>query len=111
LALGLVTRGWTLENCEKHLLALFERNFIPANMQRFPSISLLQMKSSHSKYRTRTLDDTLTALFSADQRIIDLSVTNHPVAQSTKVAVLASSATGRKVLFSNYRQKSSSKRL
>jgi hypothetical protein len=68
------------------------------------------MKSTRSKYRTRTLDDTLTTLFSADQRIIDLSVTSHPVAQSTKVAVLASSATGRKVLFSNYRQNSSSKR-
>jgi len=110
LALGLVARGWSLKDCEKHLLTLFGRTFIPANIQRFPTVSLLQMKSTRSKYRTRTLDDTLTALFSADQRIIDLSVTNHPVAQSTKVAVLASSATGRKVLFSNYRQNSSSKR-
>lgn len=88
--------------------ALFEKTFAPANLHKFPSF---QINSSNSKYRSKVLDDCLNALFPSEQRIIDLTKSDHPIDQSSKVAVLTSSATGRKVLFSNYRRKASSKRV
>lgn len=75
-------------------------------MHRFPT---LQVRGSHAKYRSKILDDTLGSIF-PEQHIVDLPPLDHPIRQSSKVAVLTSSATGRKVLFSNYRRKASSKR-
>lgn len=105
IGLGLIAQGWKLNDCERNLGGLFEKVFVPSNVQKFPGL----MKSSHSKYRSRMLDEILSSLFTSDQRIIDLCNTKHPVDQSAKVAVLTSSATGRKVLFSNYRRKAASK--
>ncbi|KAF1960915.1 hypothetical protein CC80DRAFT_590230 [Byssothecium circinans] len=101
LALGLNSRGWDLDDCEEYLCALFERIFTPSNMHRFPTF---QVNRSHAKYRSKILDDCLTSMF-PEQKIVDLPPVEDPIQRSSKVAVLTSSATGRKVLFSNYRRK------
>ncbi|KAF2729081.1 hypothetical protein EJ04DRAFT_503032 [Polyplosphaeria fusca] len=107
IALGLVTSGWSLADCETHVMSLVEKIFTRGNTQRLPNVSLRPTKSSHAKYRSKILDESLNALFQSEPRIIDTPPTIDPIAQSTRLAVLTSSATGRKVLFSNYRRRQS----
>ncbi|KAF2122021.1 hypothetical protein BDV96DRAFT_640090 [Lophiotrema nucula] len=108
LALGLVARRWDLEECERNLRHLSEKAFSQANVQRFPSMSLRSTKASHAKYRSRGLDEALHDIFKSEQRIIDPVLSQDARTQSNKLAVLTSSATGRNVLFSNYRRRPSS---
>ncbi|CAI6303542.1 unnamed protein product [Periconia digitata] len=103
LALGLNSRGWTLDDCERHLRDIFAKTFTPANVHRFPTF---QFRGSQAKYRAKALDDCLAAVF-PEQRIVDLPPSEDPMQRSSKVAVLSSSTTGRKILFSNYRRKAS----
>ncbi|KAF2259856.1 hypothetical protein CC78DRAFT_524125 [Lojkania enalia] len=107
MALGLVTRGWSTSDCEQNLNALFREVFTKANVQRLPKVSIRPTKTPPAKYRPKPLEDSLIALFHPEPRIIDTPPVINPIAQSTKVAVLTSSATGRKVLFSNYRRQPS----
>ncbi|PVH95746.1 hypothetical protein DM02DRAFT_731639 [Periconia macrospinosa] len=103
LALGLNARGWDLDDCEQHLREIFAKSFTPANIHRFPTF---QLRGSQAKYRSKMLEDCLASIF-PEQRIVDLPPSDDPMQRSSKVAVLTSSSTGRKILFSNYRRKAS----
>ncbi|ORY05071.1 hypothetical protein BCR34DRAFT_572302 [Clohesyomyces aquaticus] len=105
LALGIVTQGWTLQACSENLCSLFRTVYAPENARKLPSVSIRQLKVYHPRYISRTLDECLKGLYSPDRKILDSCHTNHPVDQSTKLVILASSAEPSTVVFSNYRRK------
>ncbi|KAL1622899.1 hypothetical protein SLS56_008580 [Neofusicoccum ribis] len=108
IALGLVSQGWSVEECLTFFERLCATAFTPRIASCLPGISWIINNYHHSLYETSPLERSLVEAFGNDQYLFG----GRGAAQSSgvKVAVITTSAaTGTPVVLSNYNRPCSEK--
>ncbi|OCK81310.1 hypothetical protein K432DRAFT_425035 [Lepidopterella palustris CBS 459.81] len=105
LALGLGSRGWTAQDCEKNLTMLLQQSLVRSRRW-LANMSPRQRQSGGWKYHAKRLEEPLKQLFTTDQPLVDQSLdcttkSNH----SVRVAVRTRMIGGYAIIFSNYLSK------
>jgi len=100
LALGLACRGWTAQDCEKHLTSLLEDSFAKAH-RRLPTISFRKKSYGFWKYHAKFLEESLKEFFPSTQRLLDQDSHSQPDF-GVHAAVRTRSVGSFPIVFSNY---------
>jgi len=105
LALGLGSKGWTAQDCEKHLIQLLKRSFAPESSRRLPSVSLRRRRYGSWKYHSKPLEDCLKDLFTEYQHLSHKRSKQLFSDYGAYAAVYAHSVGGYPAVFTNHPSK------
>jgi hypothetical protein len=106
LALGLGSRGWTVDDCERHLLELLDRSFSNTAHRRLPGISFRTRQYGSWKYHSKPLEDGLKDLFTPHQSLFDQAPEDLWIENNAHVAVVTRMVGGKPAVFTNHPTKS-----
>ena len=109
IAVGLVSKRWTLEECSKNFHHFCSEIFSRRNLRKFPKISWRRGKYTMVKYSSRLLEESLKELFTLDQPLFGNAITSDLMINSPRVVIPTGCSGGRTVVFANYSRQSSSK--
>jgi hypothetical protein len=109
VAVGLVSKRWSLEECSQNFHHLCRQIFSRHNLRKFPKISWRRGKYAMVKYGSRVLEESLKELFTHNQPLFGNSIASDLATNSPRVIIPTSSSDGRTIVFANYSRQSSSK--
>lgn len=109
VALGLGTKGWSVQQCIRNFEDLCDRAFTKRRSLGLPAIDFLLSPSNHSRYGSKPLESALQAMYGNEElfggfRPLPDSVPAN--SRSTKVAVAAMTTNGTVALLANYNRTS-----
>jgi hypothetical protein len=106
LALGLGSRGWTVDDCERHMLELLDKCFSSSAHRRFPGISFRRRQYGSWKYHSKPLEEGLKDLFTPHQSLVDQAPEDLWIENNAHVAVVTRMVGGKPAVFTNHPTKS-----
>ncbi|KAF2803679.1 uncharacterized protein BDZ99DRAFT_546125 [Mytilinidion resinicola] len=106
LALGLATKAWTAQDCEKHLLVLLHEILAKAKAEgrRWPvKLQVRPKRQETSMYSAKKLEESLKHLFTPTQAMVDnpSDSTTQP-SDAVRVAIRSRTIGEQAAIFSNY---------
>ncbi|MCJ1422264.1 hypothetical protein MMC29_000144 [Sticta canariensis] len=111
IALGLVAKKWSIEECTHHFEDLCQKAFTRRTGGNIPGVGWLIENYNHSKYETQPLEEALITAFSSEEYLFGGSRPHESFAADVKVAVTTTSAAGSPVILTNYNRICDEKRL
>jgi hypothetical protein len=100
-ALGLISAAWTLENTAEKFNMICSQAFIHRTGGQVPGLRWL-MDAYKASFRTRPLENALISAFTSGQPLFGGRRPRQIQGLDVKVAVVASTQTGRKELLTNF---------
>ena len=110
IALGLVAKNWSVEECTRYFEDLCKKAFTRRTGSSIPGIGWFIENYNHSKYETRPLEDALIGAYSEKEYLFGGARPYASYGAEVKVAVTATSAAGSAVIFANYNRLCAEKR-
>ena len=106
VALGIGAKLWSVEQATHHFQSLCQQSFTPRLGSRTSVVKHLVTSFHHSKYETKPLEEALITAFTEEQYLFGGIHRGQSNESNIKLAVTATSTTGRTVLLSNYNRSS-----
>ncbi|KAF1956454.1 hypothetical protein CC80DRAFT_516035 [Byssothecium circinans] len=105
VALGLVTRNWTVQECIVRFEELCVTAFTRRTGGNIPLVSWLVDNYNHSKYETKSLHEALQSAFPSHQYLFGGRRTDQLWTTPVKVAVTAVGASNSAMVLANYNRR------
>ncbi|KAF9697343.1 hypothetical protein EKO04_005060 [Ascochyta lentis] len=105
VALGLVSRNWSVSTCINNFTALCKKAFTRRFGGNMPFVGWLVDNINHSKYETTPLQEALQEAFSDDQYLFGGQRLDQNWSSPVKVAVTATSSSSSPVVLANYNRR------
>lgn len=102
IALGLVSRDWTVDTCITNFKALCKQAFTRRAMGNIPLIGFFVDNYNHSRYETTPLKAALQEAYSTDQYLFGGQRYDQTWNSPVKVAVTTTLSSTSPVLLANY---------
>lgn len=110
IALGLVAKDWSVEECTRHFEDVCKQAFTRRSGGGIPGLGWFVENHHHSRYKTRPLEEALIDAYSDDEHLFGGSRPHASYGTDVKVSVTSTSASGSPVVLANYNRLCGEKR-
>ncbi len=110
IALGLVAKNWSVEECTRHFETLCKQAFTRRTGSNIPGLAFFIENHHHSRYKTRPLEGALIDAYSDEEHLFGGFRPHASYGTDVKVAVTSTSASGSPMVLANYNRLCGEKR-
>lgn len=109
IALGLISRNWTISTCIQNFKALCRKAFTRRLGGNIPLVGMLVDSYNHSKYETKPFHEALQAAFTNDQYLFGGQRYDQTWSSAVKVAVTTTLLSMSPMIVANYNRQGDDK--